>query len=145
MTLDLSVNNTLAVFNSNLIAQYVSLDVKALKMIFYLKKWNKENFPDPRKRLSSYAICLLVIIYLQNLDKPVLPRLQVGVKPLNKFYPQQYKIYEHQEAFKLAAKNLNPCYEQQTGKKYILKILVIETDLAFQEGEAARLAKNSLG
>lgn len=64
MTLDLSVNNLLAVQNSNLISTYVSLDGRALKMIFYLKKWNNAHFPDPRKRLSSYALCLLVIVYL---------------------------------------------------------------------------------
>ena len=64
MQVDLSVNNLLAVQNSQLIKMYAMCDVRFCKLIFWLKSWNKQNFPEERKRLSSYAWALILITFL---------------------------------------------------------------------------------
>jgi hypothetical protein len=38
-----------------------------------LKKWNKSMYPDNTRRLSSHAIVLMLIAYLQHIG--LLPRL----------------------------------------------------------------------
>lgn len=75
MQIDFSVNNFLGVENSILIQSYASLDARFVKLMFFLKKWNKDNFEDARKRLPSYALSLMLIVFMQNLEKPILPRL----------------------------------------------------------------------
>ena len=77
---NLVANQLLGIFNSALINSYVQCDERCQKLAIYLKRWAKHRdlklIGADRGYLSSYAINLLLIAYLQNLDPPILPNLQ---------------------------------------------------------------------
>lgn len=89
LEIDVSINNLFCLYNSNLIKAYVSLRPNTLPPLFFaVKSWLKArglNDPSGRwsnhKSLSSYAIALLVIQFLQiqghlpNLQQPALVNL----------------------------------------------------------------------
>jgi hypothetical protein len=47
-----------------LIKTYGALDERFVKMVHFLKVWNKSNFPDEKKRLPNYALTLMAIVFL---------------------------------------------------------------------------------
>ncbi|UKJ99995.2 hypothetical protein MACK_000061 [Theileria orientalis] len=77
-SIDISVNNVLAVANSILVGTYVSFEPRVRNMILLLKMWAKSKSINDRSRgtLSSFAISLMVIHFLQNCSPPILPSLQ---------------------------------------------------------------------
>ena len=86
--IDISVNKILEFMNSQLIAAYSEFDVRFAKLALALKSWNKQNFPDRKKRLNSFSIILLLIAFLQH--RKILPNLQaLATEPqLTKFQVQ---------------------------------------------------------
>jgi DNA polymerase sigma len=83
---DITVDNELAVANSELIKQYCCLDDRVKPLIFFAKYFAKHVAICPRQigGLSPFAIVLMVIYSLQCLPDPVLPSLQKlaeNVKP----------------------------------------------------------------
>ena len=64
--IDFAINKILEVMNSKLISAYSFFDQRFLKLAVVLKSWNKQNFPDKRKRLNSFSIYLLLIAFLQH-------------------------------------------------------------------------------
>lgn len=78
LQIDVCVNNTLAVLNTNLIDAYVELDERFRYVCILVKYWAKRRDLNDTYHgtLSSYAYTLLTIHYLQTLDDPVLPCLQ---------------------------------------------------------------------
>ncbi|BAM42470.1 uncharacterized protein TOT_040000837 [Theileria orientalis strain Shintoku] len=77
-SIDISVNNVLAVANSILVGSYVSFEPRVRGLILLLKMWAKSKGINDRSRgtLSSFAISLMVIHFLQNCSPPLLPSLQ---------------------------------------------------------------------
>jgi len=76
---DISINNVLAVVNSQLVAEYVTLEERVRTLGLCLKSWASARGINDRSRgtLSSFALILMLIHFLQRrADPPVLPSLQ---------------------------------------------------------------------
>jgi DNA polymerase sigma len=77
--LDITVQNILPIQNTKLIRLYSLLDQRFHILGIFLKFWVKKNHIHgaPEKFLSSYALLILIIHYLQNIAEPkILPILQ---------------------------------------------------------------------
>uniref|UniRef100_A0A665WAL8 polynucleotide adenylyltransferase n=1 Tax=Echeneis naucrates TaxID=173247 RepID=A0A665WAL8_ECHNA len=75
---DLNVNNTMGIRNTFLLRSYAYADLRIRPMILVIKKWARHNQINDASKgtLSSYALVLMVLHYLQTLNEPVLPSLQ---------------------------------------------------------------------
>ena len=75
---DISINNTLAVNNSELMKHYADSDPRVKELILAVKDWaSSRDLNDAFKgTFSSYTWSILVIQFLQLLEEPVLPNLQ---------------------------------------------------------------------
>jgi terminal uridylyltransferase len=107
---DLSFQNPLAVSNTDLLLAYSCIDERVRCMAYIIKKWSKRrhlNSPGDGT-LSSYGFILCLIHYLQNLDVPVLPNLQLlpsdwsGEVLLGKHAQQQFE-------YQLCVADNTPC------------------------------------
>nr|XP_054750966.1 speckle targeted PIP5K1A-regulated poly(A) polymerase-like isoform X1 [Lytechinus pictus] len=77
---DLSLDNRLALRNTELLHFYSLLDDRIRPLICCLRQWSKHhqlsgNPQGPGPRLTNYALTLLVIHYLQNTQPPLLPTI----------------------------------------------------------------------
>lgn len=81
LQVDVCINNILAVKNTQLLKAYVDLDERFRYVCILVKLWAKRRELNDAYTgtLSSYAYTLLVIHYLQTLQPPVLPCLQLMV------------------------------------------------------------------
>ena len=61
--IDIAINKILEVINSNLINSYSLFDQRFLRLAVVLKAWNKQHFPDKKKRLNSFSIYLMLIAF----------------------------------------------------------------------------------
>ena len=78
-SVDITFHNMLCIINTKLIREYSLYDQRFHIMGIYLKNWAKVNkiHGAPKKFLSSYALLLMLIHFLQKVvDPPVLPNLQ---------------------------------------------------------------------
>nr|CAD2184826.1 unnamed protein product [Meloidogyne enterolobii] len=75
---DLSVDNTLALHNSELLKLYQEFDERVAPLGFAIKCWAKlYGINDASKgSISSYAYIIMLIYYLQRCSPPILPFLQ---------------------------------------------------------------------
>lgn len=75
---DISINNTLAVANSRLVAQYMAVDARVPVLALAVKAWARCRGINDRSRgtFSSFALTLMLIHFLQHRNVPVLPSLQ---------------------------------------------------------------------
>lgn len=75
---DISINNTLAVNNSQLLKNYAEFDPRVKELILAVKDWaSSRDLNDAFKgTFSSYTWSILVIQFLQMLEQPILPNLQ---------------------------------------------------------------------
>ena len=78
MHVDISINNTLAIHNTKLLAQYAKLDERVKQLAICVKHWAlHRNLSDaPNGTLSSYAWSVLVIFHL--IKEGVITNLQSG-------------------------------------------------------------------
>ena len=79
MDCDLSLHNALALSNTDLLLTYSCIDPRVRGLAYIIKKWSKRrhlNSPGDGT-LSSYGFILCVIHYLQNIELPMLPNLQM--------------------------------------------------------------------
>ena len=67
------MNKHLEKYNVELIRTYTLVDVRFKKLALLLKYWNKMHIENSTQRLSSHAIVLMLICYLQIMG--VLPKL----------------------------------------------------------------------
>ena len=74
---DISVNNNLSVYNTELLRRYCEIDERVKPFILAIKYWARNRgVCDPTSgSFSSYAWTLIAINALQNLDSPILPNL----------------------------------------------------------------------
>ena len=94
--IDICVNKTLEVLNSQLICTYGAYDVRFIKLALFLKAWNKQHFRDKMKRLNSFSIYLMLIGFLQH--RSILPNLQaLAASDSQQFtsYQLQQKNWDH--------------------------------------------------
>lgn len=76
---DICINNHLGIANSALVSKYVGIDDRVASLIIAIKKWAKSRDINNKSRgsLSSFALVLMVIHYLQKVvTPPILPFLQ---------------------------------------------------------------------
>lgn len=74
---DISINNSLAVYNTELLRRYSTMDPRVRPFIISIKHWarNRGISDAAMGTFSSYAWTLIAINYLQSLDQEVLPNL----------------------------------------------------------------------
>ena len=108
--IDITVHNMLPILNTNLIRLYSLFDQRFHILGLYIKHWAKINkiHGAPDKFLSSYALLLLLIHFLQKVVEPrVLPNLQkIDINKEN-----LYKYYHNGEYIKT-----NIYYEEDLNK-----------------------------
>ncbi|XP_060558381.1 speckle targeted PIP5K1A-regulated poly(A) polymerase-like [Ruditapes philippinarum] len=77
---DLSVNNKLALQNTKLLYLFSVLNSRVRLLVYAIRYWGKvKGLAGNQKastKLSNYALTLMVLNYLQNLDPPVLPTIE---------------------------------------------------------------------
>lgn len=75
---DICINNTLALSNTQMLADYASIDPRMRAMGYVIKWWAKaRKLNEPYSgTLSSYAFLLMIVNFLQMRQPPVLPNLQ---------------------------------------------------------------------
>jgi len=78
VNIDFCVNSQLGVQNSKLLNTYMSFDNRCYLLTLLVKIWAKTHrvLGAMKMFLSSYALSLLVVNFLQTLEKPILPSLQ---------------------------------------------------------------------
>jgi len=90
---DFSVNNILATYNSDLIYTYCQVDQRFHIVASFLKHWAKQVriIGASNGYLSSYALTLMIISFMQSRTPPVLPSLQErklrSQQPRTVYYP----------------------------------------------------------
>ena len=98
--IDITIHNLLPILNSKLIKIYSEYDQRFHIMGIYLKYWSKLNKVHGAscQYLSSYALLIMLIHFLQNIVKPrILPNLQKI--PINddfnnpEYKNEEYKYY----------------------------------------------------
>jgi len=75
---DICINNVLALYNTKLLADYAKIDLRVKQLGYILKYWAKRRaINEPYQgTLSSYALLLMLINFLQLRNPPILPCLQ---------------------------------------------------------------------
>lgn len=75
---DISLYNTLALHNTNLLASYAAIDSRVKILCYVMKVFAKmcDIGDASRGSLSSYAYTLMVLFFLQQRNPPVIPVLQ---------------------------------------------------------------------
>ena len=68
----------LGVANSDLLRCYMSLDPRIPQLVFIVRAWAKAKAVTAGRHLTSYALTLMVLYFLQTQDPPVIPSLQQG-------------------------------------------------------------------
>lgn len=61
---DISINKPLEILNSQLICSYCMLDDRFRKVALVLKNWNRTVDRSKDKRLNSFSIYLLLLVYM---------------------------------------------------------------------------------
>ncbi|KAG7481113.1 hypothetical protein MATL_G00063350 [Megalops atlanticus] len=75
---DISLYNTLALYNTRLLACYAAIDPRVRQLCYVMKVFAKvcDIGDASRGSLSSYAYTLMVLFFLQQRNPPVIPVLQ---------------------------------------------------------------------
>ncbi|KAG0313011.1 hypothetical protein BGZ99_009148 [Dissophora globulifera] len=84
---DMNVQHPLGIYNSALIKAYLEIDQRLGKFIYILKAFARAHgiLDASSGFLCSYAYILMAIVFFQEQEKPILPRLQFkGERPLGK-------------------------------------------------------------
>lgn len=122
LTVDITVHTMLPLHNTKLIRLYSLYDQRFHLMGIYIKHWAKRNKLNGAtdKFLSSYALLLMIIHFLQNEVQPsVLPILQKVQKKMINY------TYSHSDAMM----NCNVYFEEDMEKvKEYMKVINNNTD-----------------
>ena len=106
--LEVNLNNIFGILNSNLIREYLLFDSRALILVNTIKNWSKIKKINGNNQgyLSSYCFTLLVIYFLQRIEKPILPVISSKneeklkkVKICNKEYFLEENLIEPKSSF----------------------------------------------
>ena len=88
---DLTCNNIIGVQNSKLLYSLQSLDVRIRPYLYALKLWAKCHrlISSPESTLSSYALTLMAVYYLQQTEPPLIPTIE----SLQNEVPHEERLY----------------------------------------------------
>lgn len=77
---DISINNSLAIYNTDLLAKYSKIDSRVRPFVLSVKYWALQRGLSSAVdgTFSSYAWTLIAIHFLQNTDTPILPNIQMN-------------------------------------------------------------------
>ncbi|XP_068693679.1 poly(A) RNA polymerase GLD2-like [Montipora foliosa] len=106
---DININNTVGVRNTHLLRAYCGVDHRVQPLVVIVKKWAKNHGINDASQgtLSSYALTLMVIHYLQGVCKPaVVPVLQKKYPKLFRF-PEEMSDLSQQDPCKDIACNMS--------------------------------------
>ncbi|XP_048583969.1 poly(A) RNA polymerase GLD2 [Nematostella vectensis] len=98
---DININNHVGIRNTHLLRAYCLVDSRVKPLIMIVKKWAKKHQINDAKdgTLSSYALSLMVINYLQcGCAPPVLPSLQKKHQDLFSQHRDVTKLLEEDTA-----------------------------------------------
>lgn len=115
---DININNTVGVRNTHLLRAYCVVDSRVKPMVMLVKKWAKTHSINDASQgtLSSYALTLMVIHYLQGVCKPAV------VPVLQRQYPKVFKYHgdvsELEDPFKHISRNKSE-NKQSLGELFI--------------------------
>lgn len=77
---DLSMNNRLALQNTRLIKLVCDVDPRIQALMYNVRYWAKlkqlAGNPSGGLRVTNYALTMMVILYMQQLDMPILPSIE---------------------------------------------------------------------
>lgn len=73
---DINFKSPFGIVNTNLIRFFISTDIRLIPLFVLIKYWAKLNELTGPNKFSNYSMILMVIFYLQRLDKPILPPVQ---------------------------------------------------------------------
>ena len=75
---DISINNSLAIYNTDLLGRYSKIDSRVRPFVLSVKYWALQRGLSSAVHgtFSSYAWTLIAIHFLQNTNTPILPNLQ---------------------------------------------------------------------
>ena len=75
---DISINNSLAIYNTDLLGKYSKIDSRVRPFVLSVKYWALQRGLSSAVHgtFSSYAWTLIAIHFLQNTNTPILPNLQ---------------------------------------------------------------------
>ena len=85
----------LGVANSDLLHCYMSLDPRIPQLVFIVRAWAKAKALTAGRHLTSYALTLMVLYFLQTQDPPVIPSLQQGFESWIKQRPHSTNKESH--------------------------------------------------
>eukprot|EP00045_Choanoeca_perplexa_P014243 m.166328 g.166328 ORF g.166328 m.166328 type:complete len:627 (-) comp16619_c0_seq9:126-2006(-) len=103
---DINCDNVLGLRNTELLACYGRMDPRFLQLGFFLKRWAKVCHINDASQgyMSSYALIMMLLHYLQHTSPPVLPYLQQahGDEPLEPVMVDGWNaaFYQDVEEFK---------------------------------------------
>ncbi|XP_044728798.1 poly(A) RNA polymerase, mitochondrial-like [Chrysoperla carnea] len=78
---DINFKNMLGVCNSSLVNFLLNSDVRLRPMMMVIKYWAKINDITGPGKISNYALVMLLIFYLQQNPKPILPNISMLQHP----------------------------------------------------------------
>ena len=80
--IDISINNSLAIYNTSLLKLYNDCDVRVRPFVLAIKNWalHRGICNAAYGTFSSYAWTLIALQFLQTTNPPVLPNIQQGDK-----------------------------------------------------------------
>ncbi|KAJ8380912.1 hypothetical protein SKAU_G00016900 [Synaphobranchus kaupii] len=92
---DISLYNTLALHNTQLLASYAAIDPRVKQLCYVMKVFAKvcDIGDASRGSLSSYAYTLMVLYFLQQRTPPVIPVLQEIYDGVKKPEPSRWPEY----------------------------------------------------
>jgi hypothetical protein len=70
---DLSFRSTLGNYNSALIRFYLSMDPRLRPFLITIKYWARKNDLSGHGKISNYALVMIALFYLQQLEHPIIP------------------------------------------------------------------------
>lgn len=107
--IDITINKVVEIQNSRLISAYALHDMRFRKLAMLLKVWNKNFFPDKRKRLNSYSITLMLLAHMIALEiLPPQARLLNWEEPLVVEYEQQGREFNYSSSCNVALREEIP-------------------------------------
>ena len=87
LEVDLSMSNMTGVYMSELLYLFGEIDERVRPLTFCIRKWASITGltnPSPGRWISNFSLTVLVIFFLQQMKKPILPPLNVLVKAARK-------------------------------------------------------------
>jgi poly(A) RNA polymerase len=84
LDIDFSMNNLSGLYMSELLYLYGELDKRVRPLVFCIRKWANAvgltNPASPGRWITNFPLTVLILFFLQNLRKPILPPFNLLVK-----------------------------------------------------------------